>query len=169
MNRRGNNERLRARSDTDAGVAAIEAALVFGVLLSVVALIYPIGEMLLQKMALDRSMSDVIRYATAAPNSPEYDPDGSINNPTNSRRPTCTQVQNEFNRAYDGSTTGVAPLTITVNGTPTCPSATQSGQTVTVTVSKTVSLGPLGDLLSIAGITHSSSVTVSAAASGREE
>jgi hypothetical protein len=45
----------------------------------------------------------------------------------------------------------------------------QSGQTVTVTVSKTVSLGPLGDLLSLAGITHSSSVTVSAAASGREE
>jgi Flp pilus assembly protein TadG len=150
----------------DSGVAAVEAALVFGVLLSVVALVYPLGEMLLQKMALDRAMSDVIHYATAAPNSPEYDPDGAITNPTHSRRPTCTQVTNEFWRAAEVDSGSRDSYTVSV---PTCPSAMQSGQTVTVTVSKTVSLGPLGDLLSLAGITHSSSVTVSAAASGREE
>ena len=156
----------RRRTNDDAGVAAIEAALVFGVLMSVVALVYPIGEMLLQKMALDRAMSDVVRYATAAPNSPEYDPDGGINNPSNNRRPTCTQVTNEFFRAAGVDSGSRGSYTVSV---PTCPSAMHSGQTVTVTVSKTVSLGPLGDLLSFAGITHSSSVTVSAAASGREE
>jgi hypothetical protein len=122
--------------------------------------------MLLEKMALDRAMSDVIRYASAAPNSPEYDPDGTLNNPTNSRRPTCTQVANEFYRVAGVSTDQKSNYTVSV---PTCPAAMQSGQTVTVTVSKTVSLGPLGDLLSLAGITHSSSVTVSAGASGREE
>jgi hypothetical protein len=116
-------------------------------------------------MQLDRSMSDVIRYATATPDSPAYDPNGAIDNPTGSRRPSCTQVTNEFYRATGVSNT-TPGYTITI---PTCPSNADSGQTVTVTVSKTVSLGPLGDLLSIAGITHSSSVTVSADASGREE
>jgi Flp pilus assembly protein TadG len=151
----------------DEGVAAIEFALVFSVLLSVLALIYPLGEVLLQKMALNRAMSDVIRYATATPNSPEYDPDGTLNNPTNSRRPTCAQIYTEFYRAA-GVTSAGDKASYTFN-VPTCPAAMQSGQTVTVTVSKTVSLGPLGDLLSLARITHSSTVTVSAAASGREE
>jgi len=158
---------VRREIQGDEGVAAVEFALVFSLLLSVLALIYPIGELLLQKMALDRSMSDVIRYATATPNSPEYDPDGALNNPTNSRRPTCAQVVNEFYRAAGlDSSDDKSGYTVSV---PTCPVAMQSGQTVTVTVSKTVNLGPLGDLLSLAGITHSSSVTVSAAASGREE
>lgn len=146
----------------DAGVAAVEFALVFSLLLSLIALLFPIGEMLLQKMALDRAMSDVIRYATATPNSPEYDPDGTAT----TRRPTCTQVSNEFFRAAGVSSDSRGSYTVTV---PSCPTDLVSGQTVTVTVSKTVSLGPLGDLLSIAGITHSSSVTVSAGASGREE
>jgi hypothetical protein len=122
--------------------------------------------MLLQKMALDRAMSDVIRYATAAPNSPEYDPDGAITNPTHSRRPTCTQVTNEFWRAAGVDSGSRGSYTVSV---PSCPAALHSGDPVTVTVSKTVSLGPLGDLLSFAGITHSSSVTVSADAFGREE
>jgi Flp pilus assembly protein TadG len=149
----------------DSGVAALEFALIFGLLMSVVACVWPLGEALLQKMQLDRAMSDVIRYSTAAPDSPEYDPNGNLDNPSGSRRPTCTQVSNEFYRATGISNT-TPGYTITI---PTCPSNADSGQTVTVTVSKTVSLGPLGDLLSIAGITHSSSVTVSAAASGREE
>jgi Flp pilus assembly protein TadG len=154
--------RLRRTADEDAGVAAVEFAILFSLLLTVIALIWPLGEMLLQKMALDRAMSDVIRYATAAPNSPSYDPDGTAT----TRRPTCTQVTNEFFRAAgvgSGSRTG---YTVTV---PKCPTDAQPGQTVAISVTKTVSLGPLGDLLSIAGITHSSTVTVSAGASGREE
>jgi hypothetical protein len=111
-------------------------------------------------------MSDVIRYATATPDSPEYDPNGVLDNPTNSRRPTCTQVTNEFYRAAGISNGANSGYIVTI---PTCPSDMESGQTVTITVSRTSNLGPLGDLLSIAGITHSSTVTVSAAASGREE
>jgi Flp pilus assembly protein TadG len=162
------------RSADDSGVAAVEFALIFGLLLSVVALIWPLGEALLQKMRLDRAMSDVIRYATATPDSPEYDPDGSITNPVGSRRPNCTQVSNEFYRAASipnpapGYTVSNPAPGYTVS-IPTCPSDMRPGQTVTITVTKTVDLGPLGDLLSFAGITHSSSVTVSAAASGREE
>jgi Flp pilus assembly protein TadG len=166
MIRRRMNQRDPNRSaGSDAGVAALEFALIFGLLMSVVALIWPLGEALLQKMQLDRAMSDVVRYATAAPDSPEYDPNGNLDNPTDSRRPTCTQVTNEFYRAV-GATNTTPGYTITI---PTCPSNADSGQPVNITVSKTVSLGPLGDLLSIAGITHSSSITVSAAASGREE
>ncbi|HVT21310.1 MAG TPA: TadE/TadG family type IV pilus assembly protein [Mycobacteriales bacterium] len=156
----------RRRWKDESGVAAVEFALVFGVVLLVVAIVFPIGELLLQKMALDRAMSDVIRYATATPNSPEYDPDGTIDNPNHSRRPTCTQVINEFYRAANVDSDSRSSYTVSV---PDCPSSRESGQPVTITVSKTVSLGPLGDLLSFAGITHSSSVTVSAAASGREE
>jgi Flp pilus assembly protein TadG len=161
-NRRARRDMSRRR---DQGVAAVEFALVFGLLLSIAAVIWPLGEVLLQKMQLDRAMSDVIRYATAAPDSPEYDPNGVVDNPTNSRRPSCTQVTNEFYRAV-GTSNSAPGYSISI---PTCPINADSGQTVTVTVSKTVNLGPLGDLLSIAGITHSSSVTVSAAASGREE
>lgn len=157
--------RMNRAERNDAGVAAVEFALVFGLLLSLAAAIWPLGEALLQKMQLDRAMSDVIRYATATPNSPEYDPNGAIDNPTDTRRPNCTQVADEFYRAVGVSNT-TPGYTVTI---PTCPSNLDSGQTVAITVSKTVSLGPLGDLLSIAGITHSSSVTVSAAASGREE
>lgn len=157
--------RLSRAKRSDDGVAAVEFALVFTLLLTVVAIVWPLGEMLLQKMALDRAMSDVIRYATATPNSPDYNPDDPTYSATG-RRPTCAQVTNEFFRAAGVDSGSRGSYTVTV---PTCPSDTHSGQTVTVTVSKTVSLGPLGDLLSIAGITHSSSVTVSAAASGREE
>jgi Flp pilus assembly protein TadG len=167
IRRRMNRRRpagLRAMRD-DRGVAAVEFALVFGLLLSVAAAIWPLGEALLLKMQLDRSMSDVIRYATAAPDSPEYDPYGLVDNPTDSRRPTCQQVTNEFFRAT-GVSSSSPGYTITI---PTCPIDADSGQTVTITVSKTVSLGPLGDLLSIAGISNSKTITVSAAASGREE
>jgi Flp pilus assembly protein TadG len=155
------SRQLRTRR-RDGGVATVEFALTFGVLFLVVALVWPIGEMLLQKMALNRAMSDVIRYATATPNSPEYDPDGLAT----TRRPTCTQVTNEFFRAAGVGSGSRRGYTVTI---PTCPSALESGQTVNITVSRTANLGPLGDLLSFAGITHSSSVTVTAAASGREE
>ncbi|HWC35573.1 MAG TPA: TadE/TadG family type IV pilus assembly protein [Mycobacteriales bacterium] len=156
---------MRRPRGRDDGVAAVEFALVFTMLLAVIALVYPLGEMLVQKMALDRAMSDVIRYATATPNSAEYNPDDPTYSVTG-RRPTCAQVTKEFYRAANVDSASQGNYTVTI---PACPSATQSGQTVSITVSKPVSLGPLGDLLSFAGITHSSSVTVSAGASGREE
>jgi Flp pilus assembly protein TadG len=160
----------------DAGVAAVEFALIFGLLLSLLALVFPLGELLLQKMALDRAMSDVIRYATTTADSPEPTANGT---PGTTRRPDCAQIDQEVASAYGnnavpsdfsqisiyGATAGNTPTNICPIG----PDGLASGGTVAITVSKTVNLGPLGDLLSIAGITHNSSVTVTAAASGREE
>ena len=150
------------RNGAAEGVATLEFALLLGVMMLLIAMTLPIGNAFLQKMRLDRATSDVIRYATATPNTPAYDPDGGADG----RRPTCTQVTNEFYRAY--GLDGESPNDFTVS-IPNCPSDLTPGQLVSFTVTKTANLGPLGDLLSAAGITHSSSITVSAAASGREE
>jgi Flp pilus assembly protein TadG len=154
--------RRAARAGED-GVATIEFALLSGVLLLLIAMAWPLGSAFYQKMALDRAMNDAIRFATATPNVPAYDPDG---NAADGRRPTCSQVQNEFFRAYGVGAGQQGDYTVTM---PACPNLLDAGQTVSITVTKNANLGPLGDLLSMAGITHSSSITVSAAASGREE
>jgi Flp pilus assembly protein TadG len=153
----------RVGQPADAGVATIEFALLLGVLMVLIAMAWPLGSAFYQKMALDRAMNDTIRYATATPNVPAYDPDG---NPADGRRPTCTQVQNEFFRAYGVGAGQQSQYTVSI---PACPNLLDAGQTVWITVTKHANLGPLGDLLGMAGITHSSSITVSAAASGREE
>jgi hypothetical protein len=152
------SRRARRRDD---GLVVVEFALVFGLLVLVLALVWPLGQAFMQKLSIDRSLNDVIRYATATPNVASYDPD----DPPGGRRPTCTQVEHEFFRSY-GIANDSPGYTVDV---PTCPSASAPGTTITVSVTKTVNLGPLGDLLNLAGITHSSDITVSAAASGREE
>jgi hypothetical protein len=162
----------------DDGVAAVEFALIFGLLTVVAVMVWPLGEALLQKMAVDRSVTDVIQYATNTPNKPAFDVTGQTS-PTN-RRPTCPQIIEEYfwvsgvKLPADQQPTSCGPFEytaanggqtqVTVSGSPT-----HAGQTVSITVTKSVPLGPLGDLLSIAGITPTHTVTVSAAASGREE
>jgi Flp pilus assembly protein TadG len=167
----------RSGTQRDTGVAAVEFALVFSLLLTVAVMIWPLGEALYQKMQMDRAMSDVIRYTTADPNSPEpVDDNGAASSldAGTSVRPDCTAITNEFFRAYygagGGSRDGFSPVAVTANGASACPSGPYtSNQTVTITVTKSVNLGPLGDLLSFAGITPTNKITVSAAASGREE
>jgi Flp pilus assembly protein TadG len=146
----------------DDGVAAVEFGLLIGVVMLLVALVWPLGDAFMQKMRLERATTDVIRYATATPNTPAYDPAGGAV----SRRPTCAQVEREFYRAYGGAASSTDGVTISI---PVCPNNLAPGQTVTVQITKTANLGPFGTLLDAAGITHSSSITVSAAASGREE
>lgn len=146
----------------DEGVATVEFGLLLGLMLLLVALVWPLGNAFMQKMRLDRATTDVIRYATATPNTPAYDPDGGAV----SRRPTCAEVEQEFYRAYGIGSESKSDFTISI---PVCPNDLTSGQTVTVQITKTANLGPFGSLLNVAGITHSSSITVSAAASGREE
>lgn len=151
-------------SRSDSGVATVEFALLLGVLLGLIALAWPLGSTFASKLTLDRAMNDVVRYATAAPNVPAYDPDGTAT----TRRPTCDEVTHEVYRALGiaNNTTAQAQYTIPAF---TCPDNLAPGQTFSITVTKTSDLGPLGDLLSMAGITHSSTVAVSATASGREE
>jgi Flp pilus assembly protein TadG len=152
----------RRPADRDEGVATVEFALLLGVMLLLVALAWPLGNAFIQKMRLERTMSDVIRYSTATPDTPAYDPD----DPIAGRRPTCAQVDDEFFRAYGVTGENRSDFSISI---PSCPDSLDAGAPVTVTVNQTTNLGPLGDLLSIAGITHSSTITVTAAASGREE
>jgi Flp pilus assembly protein TadG len=151
-------------SGRDEGLAAIEFALLSTVLFLLVAMAWPLGSAFFAKLQLDRSMNDVVRYATSAPNSPAYDPDGTAT----SRRPSCDQITHELYRVL-GITNDAAAQSQVQIPTFTCPNALAPGQTFSITVHRTANLGPLGSLLDVAGITHSSTVTVSAAASGREE
>ncbi len=155
---------MRRRTGSESGVATVEFALLLGVLLGLVALAWPLGSTFASKLSLDRAMNDVVRYATASPNAPAYDPDGTAT----TRRPTCTEVTHELYRSLGiaNDTTAQSQYTIAPF---TCPNNLAPGQTFSITVTKTSNLGPLGDLLSMAGITHSSTVAVTAAASGREE
>jgi hypothetical protein len=151
-------------SGRDQGLATLEFALISSVLFLLVALAWPLGNAFVTKLQLERAMNDVVRYATATPNAPAYDPDGTAT----SRRPTCDQVTHELYRALGiaNNASAQAQLQIPIF---TCPNALAPGQTFSITVHQTANLGPLGSLLDVAGITHSSTVTVSAAASGREE
>jgi Flp pilus assembly protein TadG len=168
---------MRARRD--AGVATVEFALLFGVLMAVVALVWPLGEALTQKMAMDRAMSDVVRYATSTPNSGYPD---AITGAISTRRPNCSQMQDEVTStagadakfsitatAPDGTALGVVCSNSTGTASGPGPSGLDSGDSVVITISTSHPLGPLGDLLSITGITPKNTITVSAAASGREE
>jgi Flp pilus assembly protein TadG len=155
---------MRRASGRDQGLATVEFALVSGVLFLLVAFAWPLGSAFVAKFQLERSMNDVVRYATAAPNSPAYDPDGTAT----SRRPTCTEVTQELYRSLGITNDQTAQSQLQIP-TFACPNALAPGQTFSITVHETTNLGPLGSLLSVAGITHSSTVTVSAAASGREE
>jgi len=151
-------------SGRDEGLATLEFALLCSVLFLLVALAWPLGSTFAAKLALERSMNDVVRYATAAPDSPAYDPNGTAAG----RRPTCDEVTHEVYRVLGIANNPTAQAQVQIP-TFTCPNALAPGQTFRITVSQSSNIGPLGTLLSVAGITHSSTVTVSAAASGREE
>jgi Flp pilus assembly protein TadG len=144
----------RPRRD-DSGLAALELGLLLTVLFLVIGLIFPLGEALIEKHRLDRTLSDTIRFATATPNTPTADSDG--------RRPSAGAVEAAALKSYQSDGGGSDGFTVTVSTSST------PGGTVTVTVAKKVNLGPLGSFLHSMGLTGSSSITVSSSATGREE
>jgi len=152
--RSSGNNWLRLRGDR--GVAAIEFALLFTVMAVVAGLMFPVGQLYLDKIRLGRAAGDALRFATAAPNSPAYGSSG--------RRPSVSDIQNEAVRAYiaDGGS-GLSPSDVQVT------TSALPGGTVTIHISKTDDIGPVGNLLAVAHATSSSSITVSVDASGREE
>jgi Flp pilus assembly protein TadG len=168
-----------SRPERERGVATVEFALLLGVMLLLIALVWPIGNAFAQKLALDHAMSDTIRYATATPNLPGTDAEPGAAAGSDGRRPDCLQVQEEFTKANGGiapsdftmtaqDPNGVSLGTVCSGAVGNGASTLDPGDTVTINVDKSNALGPIGTLLSIAGI-HSSTVTVTAAASGREE
>src|SRR5581483_1283924 len=92
---------MRPRHGRDDGAAAIELGVLLAFMVLVVALIFPLGEAFYYKMALGRAGGDTIRFATSAPNTPEYGSSG--------RRPTPDEIKAEASRAFQaagGSTAG---------------------------------------------------------------
>ena len=147
---------MSTRRQDQRGAAAVELGVLLAVMVLVAAFIYPLGQALYEKIRLGRASGDAIRFATAAPNTPAYGSTG--------RRPTVTEIQAEAVRAYTAAGgSGVTPADVAVTGT------RRPGDTVTVRITKTVDLGPLGSLLSAMHVTDSQSVTVTVNASGREE
>jgi Flp pilus assembly protein TadG len=147
---------VSARRRDDRGAAAVELGVLLGLMVLVAAVMYPIGQAFYEKMRIGRASGDAIRFATAAPNSPAYGSTG--------RRPTVDEIKAEAIRAYTAAGgSGVTPADVQVTGT------RRPGDTVTVRITKTVDLGPLGSVLSAVHVTNSRVITVTVDASGREE
>lgn len=144
---------MTRRSD-DAGVAAVEFALLASILLSVVALVAPLGYLFFERVQLGRTAGDVVRFANSKPDNPRNG--GAV--PVNAR-PSDGQVAAEVDRAYTGlGSARLARRTSALD--PFCPT-TRRG---TVTIETTVSLGPFLGLL-----TNDTTKTLTATATSCEE
>lgn len=146
--------RLRVNG-RDHGAAFIELALILAALWGVLALVFPLGQAFIAKMRVGRAAGTAVRFASAAPNSPSYGSSG--------RRPAVGEIVQAADDAYAGD--GGNPADINVQVTP----GTKPGDTVVVTVTRQVGLGPLGSFLDAINVIASPTITVSATASDREE
>ena len=147
---------MSARTRRDSGAAAVELGVLLALMMLVAAFVYPLGQAFYEKIRIGRASGDAIRFATAAPNSPAYGSTG--------RRPTVDEIKAEAIRAYTAAGgSGVTPADVQVMGT------RRPGDTVTVRITKTVDMGPLGAFLSAVHVTSSRVMTISVNASGREE
>ena len=144
---------MSARPCRDRGAAAVELGMLLGLMVMVAAFLYPLGHAFYDKIRIGRATGDAIRFATAAPNHPAYGSSG--------RRPTVDEIKAEAVRAAGGA--GITTADVQVIGT------RRPGDTVTVRITKHVDVGPFGAFLSAVHVTDSRVITVTAAASGREE
>jgi Flp pilus assembly protein TadG len=138
------------------GAAAAELGVLLTLMVLVAAFLFPIGQAFYEKIRIGRASGDAIRFATATPNTPAYGSSG--------RRPSVVDIKAEAIRAYAAAGgTGVTAADVQVVGT------RRPGDTVTVRITKTVDLGPLGSFLSAVHVTNSRVITITVDASGREE
>jgi Flp pilus assembly protein TadG len=137
--------RLLARADD--GLAAVELALVFSVLLAMLALVAPLAYMFYERVQLGKASGAVIRFATSRSDKTRLT-SAVIGGVTTSvtvqkdRLPTSAAVAVEAVAAY----TGRGTVTMTSNTTATdtnCP----SGIRRTIILSTTVSVGAFTGLL----------------------
>jgi Flp pilus assembly protein TadG len=150
---------LVRRVTGERGAAALEMALVLTVLLAVIALVAPLGEIFQQRIRLERVAGSTARFATTVPDRARY---GSV-----ARRPTTAEVVAEAQRAWNATGSGPAmAITTTVSKSP---ATAKPGDQIDVTVGTTVNLGPFGSVLSFVGLADGTTVTVTAEAVGRQE
>lgn len=122
------------------GAAAVEFGLVAGLLVVLIALTGPLAGALAEQLKLGRTAGRAVRFATEAPDRKRYDCAGN----RVARRPTAAEVVAEATCAHYGGATPGPSFAVTVSSEPR---AAAPGQPIEVTVSNSVDLGPLGDLL----------------------
>ena len=155
----------------DEGAAALELALCLGTMLTLVAVVAPLGLALLERTRLERAAGQTARFAAAAPNRPRYGVTGP------GRRPTKSDVQAEAVRAFTatGSTptfTAASVEVYTLSGgtkVDAVPYPDRPGTQIHVSMSQDFSLGPLGGFLDALGVIDNSTIQITATAVAREE
>lgn len=145
-------------SDSMRGIAATELALTLTVVFGVLALLLPLPLALREKLRLERAAGSTVRFATATLD---------VRRPgTAGRRPSVAEVQAEALAVLGIS--GTVPDGFTVSVSPD-PRTARPGTRITVVLSNTVDLGPLGFVLDVAGITTTKRIALTATAVAREE
>jgi Flp pilus assembly protein TadG len=141
----------------DRGAAALELTFVITLLCTILSVTAPLAQMFQQRITLGRVAGSTARFATRATGSSRYG--------VSSHRPTFIEI---FNKAVTdwNMEWAAAPLDVTLSKDP---STARVGDLIEVTTSAKVDLGMLGTMLSWAGITNGSTVTVTAKAVGRQE
>lgn len=144
----------------DRGLAALEFVIIYLLIFMLLALSVPLVIALQERIRLERVAGHTARFATAAPDRPRF---GSAK-----RRPTIPEVQAEAERAYSliGAPNPGANFDVFVD---TDPRIALPGVQITITITKTVDLGPIGALMSVIGVSESSSIDMTVFAVGRQE
>ncbi len=144
----------------DSGLAALEFLLVYLLVLSLLALSVPLVIALQERVRLERAAGHTARFATAAPDRARY---GSVK-----RRPTIEEVQAEALRAYSliGTADPGATFSVSVSDDPR---TALPGAQITITITRTVSLGTVGVLMRLIGVSQSENIDMTVTALGRQE
>lgn len=140
------------------GAAAVEMALFAFLLVALLGVVGPLIVAIQEQVALGRAAGSAARFATSTPDRKRTDCDG--NGMGRDRRPNSAQVVREAECVRFGSEAPASGFSVTVSGDP---ASASPGDEISVTVSNTVDLGPLGSLLG------RDEVTLSATSIGIEE
>lgn len=117
----------------DEGAAAVELALLLGVLLTLVGLVGPVSYLFYERVQLGRTAGDVVRFATSRADQVRTYPGGTV---AVGALPSAGAVSAEAGRAHTGRNAATATLASSTDNS--CPSTRRR----TVTVTTTASLGP---------------------------
>lgn len=160
----------------DEGVAALEMALVLGLILMLAFGAVPLYRMGDAYHTLSRVSAETLRYASATTPNATLEPDGV----TLTRRPTSAMVAAFAQQAAGNTTVTVVTMVCPGDVSTACavndPSTAVSGAGITVQVSTSVDLSEIGSVanavgsfLGIDNIAPNGVVTLTSTAHGREE
>lgn len=140
------------------GAAAVEMALFVLVLTVLLAIVWPLVGAMIEQVKLGRSAGTAAAFATSVPDQKRRACNGVQ---LQQRSPSAEDVEAEARCARFGTPDGgVGVMDVTVSPDPAS-ATTLPGDNVTVTVERTISLGPLGALFDRPDVTlHATVVRV---------